>query len=89
MLIMCFVSHGYDDDTDHDTDHDNDNDTDDANDDDTDDGTDDGGAGTFILSKLSGRKFVYPNSAPGLDLWPEQRIRHPIKKLLFTMQNSL
>ena len=32
------------------------------------------GAGTCILSKLLGGKFVYLKSALGLNLWPEQRI---------------
>ena len=33
--------------------------------------------------------FVYLKTALGLNLWPEQGIRHPIKKTMLTMLISL
>ena len=42
---------------------------------DTADDTDDGGLGNLYTIKVPGGKVVYLNSALGLNLWPEQRIK--------------
>ena len=82
----CFDTRDYDG-TEHDTDGDTDDDTDCDRNSDTDGDTDDARRGTCILSKFLGRTFMYLRSAPDLIWWPEQRIRHSIKKTIFAMQN--